>query len=138
MTSGVFPPPGQGRQLTAGIDNYFWPVSSFNVGGATNCMVISTANVCMTETLPANGYYTVAAAMQAPTGPPVSSTEGPWLSPSFANSPNAYSCSAGTTAFTFSVTPNNAYSFGCKFDTQIPIPGAGAAGAYCQVAVACF
>jgi hypothetical protein len=152
MASGVTPPALMGAALgvtgAAGTDNHLWPLTSIGVGNASHCSVTATANICG-HPLPAVNEFIVSyssartsATGGSPAGTPQDSTFGSWLSAPLANtSSGAYTCSAGTTGWTFPVTAGTNYDFGCDFTTQAAIPGYGTnpgGGAYCMVSVVCF
>jgi hypothetical protein len=146
MASGAFPAATMGQIINANGtgDNHIWPVNltATQLGTATQCMVTATGNVCGHPEPIANAYANVFAAFQPMGGTAKDSTHGAWLSPPFANTtPNDYTCSAGTTSFTFAITPGTAYNFGCDFGSLITIqgnPANVAGGAYCQASVICF
>jgi hypothetical protein len=157
MQSAVAPGPFAGMALTSGFNTIF-PLS-FNVGSASSCTVTATTNLCSAGPLPANGYYWADAlasdSMTCPltstgTAPSCHSPFGAWLSPGFTNTnasllepdlPANYTCTAGTTAFSFIVNQGQTYNFGCGVYSLLPLTGSATTfgtGAYCQVAVTCL
>jgi hypothetical protein len=147
MASGAIPAATMGQIInaTGSGDNHIWPVTltATQLGTATQCMVTATGNVCGHPEPIANSYTNVFAAYQPVGGMAMDSPHGAWLSPPFANTtPNNYSCSAGTTSFTWAITPGTSYNFGCDIGSLITVPGNGASnpggGGYCQTSVVCF
>jgi hypothetical protein len=159
MKSGFNPPPAQGASLKQSVvlqglvldpANWQWGATftSAELTGATSCQVTATAQICGHPAPSVNGFpIGYAAARQ--TGnqtTAVTSPEGAWMSPPFVNSgANTLTCSAGTTASTFSLTAGVGYDFGCAFSSAVAVagytgtpPNTDDSGAYCQVSVVCF